>query len=310
MAPLVFGLVATLLLSTAAVAGKPARGGNSPPPNPEIAYRTLSGKSVKLMVANEDGTNATALYSSQTSFVFDLAPRAQRQIAISTGTGAESKLSLLSYTTTGSGTFATTGIVELTPARQGTRIDFSPDGTRIAYACCYDGSSETLAVYDLTDNSVTHWATGDYFWDIAWFRNGASIAFSTLGPTALYELDAPGAEPRLLYAGQGEINVDSSRVHPDRLVVSYNDEAGDARIGMFEAPTASNPEGGFVSTDIANSARAWQGTLNCDDLKLAYGGTQNTSGSQAYYILDLTTGMNTLVSKSANIMLQFWPTCS
>ena len=36
---------------------------------------------------------------------------------------------------------------------------------------------------------------------------------------------------------------------------------------------------------------------------------QNTSGSQAFYVRELDTGITTLVSKNSNILLQFWPTC-
>jgi hypothetical protein len=266
--------------------------------------RLVSGVSAprRKIVANENNTNAATLYTSPTSFFFDVAPRAQRQIAISTGRGAASKLSLLTYAVTGSGTFATSGIVDLTSAREGTRIDFSPDGTKIAYACCFDGTNETLAVYDLDTGAITPWATGPFFWDFAWFRDGASIAYSTIAPTQLHELTGPGATPQLLYSGQGEINVDSSRIDPDRLVVSYNDTSGNARTGLFKG-------GAFVDPDIANSARSWQGTLNCTDTKLAYMGVQNTSGSQAFYIRELSSGITSQVSKNSNILLQFWPTC-
>jgi hypothetical protein len=86
-------------------------------------------------------------------------------------------------------------------------------------------------------------------------------------------------------------------------VVSYNDTAGDARIGLWE-------NGSFTNPDLASSARSWQGNLNCGDTKLAYMGVQNTSGSQAFYIRESNTGVTSRVSKSANILLQFWPTCS
>ena len=77
-------LVAALLLSSAvpAIAGKPGPGGGSPPPNTEVGYRVLSGKSVKLMVANADASNAVSLYTSPTSFSFDLGPRSTNAIAI------------------------------------------------------------------------------------------------------------------------------------------------------------------------------------------------------------------------------------
>ncbi len=293
-----FSLVLTL---AAAKPGGGGGGGSAPPPNPQIAYRLLSGKTVKLVVANEDNSNQATLYSSPRSFTFDLAPRSQRQIALSTGSGATAKLSLLSYDVTGSGTFATTGIVDLAPARDITRMDFSPDGRKIAYACCFDGTNETLAVYNLDDGTVTPWATGPFFWDFAWFRDGNSIAYSSHNPASLYELTGPGAEPILLYSGHGEINVDSSRQFSGRLVVSYNDYPGDARIALWED--------GIIDPDLASSNRSWQGTLSCDDTKLAYMGVQNTSGSQAFYIRDLSTGLTSMVSKNSNILLQFWPTC-
>ena len=288
------------------VAAKPGGGGGSSPtpPNPQIAYRLLSGKSVKLIVANEDNTNQATLYTSPRAFRFDLAPRAQRQIALSTGTGAASKLSLLTYTQTGSGTFATTSIVDLAAAREGTRSEFSPDGRKIAFACCFDGSSETLAVYDLDTNTITHWATAEFFWDFAWFKDGNSIAYSTVIPIEVRELTGPGAEPILLHsASAGQIDLDSARTNPNQLVISNND-SGFGRIALWEDGS------GIIDPDMVNSNKSWQGTLNCDDTKLAYMGVQNNSGSQAFYIRDLTNGLTSLVSKNSNIFLQFWPTCS
>jgi hypothetical protein len=300
----VSAILATLLLSSASFAAKPP---SSPPSsaNPQIAYRMLSGKAVKLIVADENNTNASTLYTGAGSFTFDLGPRAQRQIAIADGTANNVDLKLLTYTTTGSGTFAPSSVVTLTSARRGTAIDFSPDGTRIAYACCSDGNTEKLAVYNLTDGSITYWATDVFFWDIAWFRGGTTLAYATLIPLEVREVTAPEATPQLLYSnGQGELSLDSSRTNPNRLVISYNDTTGAARIGLWEDGS------GFLNSDLANSARSWQGTLNCDDTKLAYLGVQNTSGSQAFYIRNLNSGVTSQVSKNSNILLQMWPSCS
>jgi len=296
--------IAATLLSSASFAAKPPP---SPPPsaNPQIAYRMLSGKSVKLIVADENNSNTSTLYTGASSFTFDLGPRAQRQIAIADGTANNVDLKLLTYTTTGSGTFAPSSVVTLTSARRGTAIDFSPDGTKIAYACCSDGNTEKLAVYDLTNGSITYWATDVFFWDIAWFRGGTTLAYATLVPLEVREVTAPDATPQLLYSnGQGELHIDSSRTNPNRLVISYNDTTGAARIGMWEAGT------GFLDSDLARSTKSWQGTLNCDDTKLAYLGAQNTSGSQAFYIRNLTSGVVSLVSKNSNILLQMWPSCN
>lgn len=296
-------VIGTLLLSSASFAAKPS----ASPPNPQVAYRALSGNSVKLMVADENGANASALYASPTSFNFDLAPRAQRQIAITDNT----QLKLLTYTQTGSGSFATSGVVTLASNGRGGSVDFSPDGRKIAYKCCWDGQNEKLVVHDLVDNSVTEWATGPFFWDFAWFRDGASIAYATHGPAELYELSGPGAVPQLLYSsGQGQLYVDSARTHPDRLVLSSNKFPDDAVIGLWQAPTVAEPTGHFIDGNLANSTRSWQGTLSCEDRKLAYMGVQNTSGSQAFYIRDLSTGLVSLFSKNSNILLQFWPTCN
>lgn len=298
-------VVGSLLLSSAAFAAKPPPPSPSPPPNPQIAYRLLSGKSIKLIVANENNTGASTLYSSATPFTFDLAPRAQRQIAIVDGPFSAPSLKLLTYTTNATGGFAPGTVTTLGPARSGSAIDFSPDGTKIAYACCSDGEKEQLVVQDIATGAKTVWAEAPYFWDVSWFRNGASLVYATLIPLEVREIAAPMAEPQLLYSnGQGEIYIDSSRTNPDRLVISYNDTSGAARIGLWQAG------GGFVDSDLARSARSWQGTLNCDDTKLAYMGVQNTSGSQAFYIRDLNTTATSLVSKNSNILLQFWPTCS
>lgn len=299
MRHVILTVIGSLLTAAPAATGKPP----ASPPNPEIAYRFFGGNSNKLIVANENGTNASSLYSSTTAFRFDLAPRAQRQIAIIDGPANATVLKLLTYAVNGSGVFVTTNVEVLGPARSGSYVDFSPDGTKIAYACCSDGENEQLVVHDLTNNSKTAWGQSSFYWDISWYRNGNSIAYATLQPLEIRELTSPGASPQLLYShGQGQLYIDSARTNGDRLVISYSDANGSARVGLWQP-------GGFVISDLANSARSWQGTLNCNDTKLAYMGVQNTSGSQAFYIRNLGTGQTSLVSKESNILLQFWPTC-
>jgi hypothetical protein len=295
-------LASILCLSSAspALAGKPGGGGAAS--DPQVAYRLPDGKGVKLVVSTESGANQMVLYKSSTSFDFDMGPRGQQQVAIVDGTQTNASLKLLTYSIN-SGVYVQAGVRTLAPARRGSSADFSPDGKKIAYACCWDGTNEKLAVYDLTDDSITYWATQPFFWDITWFRGDASIAYSS--ERELYEIAGAGAAPQFLFAGHpgGQIDVDSSRTDPDALVISYNDTAGNARIGLWK-------NGSFLNSDLANSARSWVGTLNCDDTKLAYGGVQNNSGSQAFYVRNLNTGVVTPTSKNANILLQFWPTCS
>ena len=188
-------LTGALLIASASFAAKPAQ-----PPStsgPDLGLRLPNGKGTKLVLANENGSNQMTIYTSSTSFRFDLAPRGQRQVAIVDGSSSSSVLKLLTYTIN-SGVYVQSSLQTLAASRSGSNVDFSPDGTKIAYVCCSNGTTEKLVVYDLTDSSITEWATDDYFWDFAWYKDGSAIAYSKLLPLALYELSGPGAAPQLL----------------------------------------------------------------------------------------------------------------
>ena len=294
--------VGSALLCSASFAAKPPPPPPSPSSSPQVAYRLPDGRGTKLVVSAESGANQMTLYKSSTSFRFDLAPRGQQRIAIVDG--SPRTLKLLNYIINTFGVYVPGAIDPLGGAGTSGAVDFSPDGTKIAYACCGNDSNQ-LMVHDIATGAKTLWAEGPYFWDIAWFRDGASIVYSTLLPLEVREVTAPMAEPQLLYSTGpgGQLDVDSARTNPNRLVISYNDAQGSGRIGLWEDGT------GMVDPDLASSAKSWQGTLNCEDKRLAYMGVQNTPGSQAFYVRELISGITTLVSKNSNILLQFWPTC-
>ena len=296
----VSSLIGALLVSSVSFAAKPPPSPPPPSSGPDLGLRLPNGKGTKLVLANENGSGQMTIYTSPTSFRFDLAPRALQKVAIIDGSSSASQLKLLSYSIN-SGVYVQSGVQDLAPARSGSPVDFSPDGSKIAYVCCSNGTTEKLVVYDRGDGSITEWATADYFWDVAWYKGG--LAFSRMLPIRLYAISGPGANPELLWTGQGELTLSSANTDTDALVLSYNDTSGAARIGLWK-------DGSFVNSDLANSAQSWWGSLNCTDTKLVYGGVQNTSGSQAYYVRDLTTNSTTLTSKNSNVMPQFWPTCS
>jgi hypothetical protein len=292
-----------------AAASKPSGGGGTShgsTPNPEIAYQSSSGNTFKLIVANEDGTNANTLYSSSAPLRFDLAPRAQHQIAISISSTTDPAIVLLSYDVTGTGAFAATGTTRIASARRGTFVDFSPDGTKLAFACCSNGQTETLVVYDLTTNTTTPWATDTFFWDVAWFRGGNSIAYSvpnadgSAGDT-LYEVPGPGMMPQPLLKDSSEIYFDAARTDPDALVVNYHDATGNALTGLWR-------NGSFVDPNLANNTVSLFSELSCNDKELAYLGPPNNS--PAWYIRDLGTGLTRLFSRTYYHWVQFWPTCN
>ena len=308
MQRVVCAVLAACLFSSASFAAKPP---SASPANPQVAYVVLSGKSVKLMVADENGANASALYSSPTSFRFDLAPRSQQQVAIN---GRDGTLRLLTYTTSGTGALTATGSpVALASATSGTTLDFSPDGRRIAYSCCDGGGPQKLMVYDLDTQAATEWATVEFVWDVAFFRGGASIAYgepSTTGGQDLYEITAPGATPTLLYHDRADSYFDAARTNPNALVLDYHDAAGNAFVGLWQAPVGTETQGHFLEPNLTNRSIAFFGTLNCRDDKLAYMSSTTPSGGQVFFIRNLVTNQDSLFAKASNMQLQFWPTCS
>jgi len=294
-----------ILLCGTAIAGKPSGGGGgSPPPNPDIAYEQLSGNSNKLIVSASNGTNASTLYTGASAFRFDLGPRSQRQIALVDST-VGATVRLLTYSQTGTGAFATTSNVSLTAARRGSNVDFSPDGTKLAYACNPNGiDSEQLCVYDLSTQAVTVWGSDSFYWDLAWFRNGTSVVYSTEdsdGMSRLHEIAGPGQAPQVIFTTRGDLDLDASRTNPNALVLSYHDSAGNAVIGLWQ-------DGNFIDPNLAHSSVGFYGELSCDDKQLVYLGPPNTSPD--WYIRDLTTGLSTTFSKQYLHWVQFWPTCS
>jgi len=299
-------VVIAVSLCPPAIAGKPSGGGGSTAPNPQIAYEVLSGKSNKLVVSDENGTNASTLFSSALAFHFDLAPRSQHQIAI---VDSSSALRLLTYGVTGTGAFATTANVVLDTGayapRRNSNVDFSPDGTKLAYACNSNGvDSEHLCVYDLTAQSASEWGTDSFYWDLAWFRGGGAIAYSTEdadGVTRLHEIDGAGATPQVIFETRSDLYLDASRTNANALVLDYHDTAGNALIGLWQ-------DGNFIDPDLAHSSVGFFGETNCRDDELAYLGPPNTSPD--WYIRSLTSGLSTTFSKTYLHWVQFWPTCS
>lgn len=306
MRHVVAAVAGAILISSALFAAKP------PPSsaNPQVAFISGSGNSVKLMVANENGANAHVLYSSTAGFRFDLAPRSQRQVSIN---GRDGWLRLLSYTQSSNGTLSATGApAALTPATSGTSHDFSPDGRNIAYACCDGGGPQKLMVFNLDTNTATEWVTTSFVWDVAFFRGGSAIAYVEPGANNMYdiyEISGPGQTPRKIFSTSGDIYFDSARTNPDALVLTYRPNPSNPTIGLWRAPSALESEGTFLVPNLTNRTVAFYPTLNCDDTKLAYMSSTTPAGGQVFFIRNLTTNQDAVFSKTSNIQLQFWPTC-
>jgi len=304
-------LVLLGLLSTASFAAKPPP---TPPPTPssQVAYRTLSGKSVKLVVADQSGANASTLYTSPTSFNFDLAPRWQQQVAINARDGM---LRLLSYSVGSSGALTADGpAVPLVQATSGTNLAFSGDGRRIAYSCCDGGGQQKVMVYDLDTQIATKWADANFVWDVAFLREGGtSVVYgdpNNSGGQDLFEVTAPGDTPKLLFHDRTNFYFSASNANPNAIATEYHDAAGNAYVGLWQAPVGDQTEGHFLVPNLTNRSIAFFPELNCDDTKLAYMSSTTPAGGQIFFIKDFTTNQDSVFAKQSNILLQFWPTCS
>lgn len=176
-------LVTASLIATSAQALKP--GGSPTPPNQQVAYRLANNSSVSLLFANEDGSATSTVYTGRVPFRFDLGPPVQgvRNVAVvqQPATGTVGTVFLVPTSVNTSGLLVGGTPQQVGTARGSSNVSFSPDGTKLAYACCSDGQQESLVVKDLLSGAVTTWARAPYFWDIQWFRGGNSLAYATLG---------------------------------------------------------------------------------------------------------------------------------
>lgn len=303
-----WALVGSLLLSSASFAAKPPSSSS----NPQVAYVTFAGTKVQLKVADVTGANTQSLYTSDAPFRFDLAPRGQKQVALN---GRDGMLRLLTYTTNSTGQLTAAGpAMDLTPSVGGQNVAFSRDGGRIAYACCQNGDTQALMVYDLGTGIATKWADINFLWDVAFLRTGGtSLVYGepdNTGGQNLYEITAPGATPKLLYHDRSNFYFSAANVNLDAIVTEYHDANGNAFVGLFQAPVGTETEGRFLVPNLTNRAMAFFPELSCDDQKLAYMSSTTPSGGQVFFIKDLATGLDTTFAKLSNIQLQFWPTCN
>lgn len=296
------GFAAALLLATnPATAGKPG----STTFEPELAYTLLTG-STELHLTDATGAKSTTVYSVRQNLDIDLAPRLQHQIAI----GELNTLKLLTYSVDSSGV-KTTSIVPLyTAATRIDDVDFSPDGSKIAFV----ENFTRLMVYDLSQpagpTNPIEWISdpGGFIGQVTWYKNGAAIAY--MGPLGtgsdqvIYEITGPGgARTPLLQEPQFDW-IDVSHADPDALVVTYNRPGPQGpRAGLWKG-------GGYVNDSLAGNVFTDFASLSCDDSKLVYG-TPDNKGQLIWYIRSLPNGPATLYTKTLRVRnVQFIPTCA
>jgi Tol biopolymer transport system component len=146
--------------------------------NPTVAYTKMSGTTLSIFLANEDGSRAVPVYSTKKAIgAIDIAPGGGR-IAFSQPDG----LRVLSYTASNSG--IAVGSITLLDSGIVGAVDFSPDGSRIIYAVHpTTASTKEIRVVSATGGAHTTLMTGDngntvIGEDVAWLRSGVSFVFT------------------------------------------------------------------------------------------------------------------------------------
>jgi WD40 repeat protein len=287
---------ALLLTTTPLAAGKPG----STTFDPEIAYTILTG-STELRVTDATGSKSATLYSVRENINIDVAPRSQHQVAIS----EINTLKLLTYASDSTGV-RTTSIDSIYSggSERVDRVDFSPDGSKVAFA---QGATK-LMVLDLTQplgsGNPLQWAQDPIFvGELTWYKGGTAIAYVD-GNANVLEVSGPGATPTLLLHEPNIDLIDASRTDPDALLVTYNRPGPQGpKAGLWKA-------GAYINETLTGSTFTDFATLSCDDTKLVYG-TPDTKGQLIWRIRDLTSGADTLYTKTLRVrQTQFVPTCA
>jgi len=167
--------------------GANSNAGKSPPPppepyNPQILYTsgTQGGRTTTLYVANADGTDAVALYSTGNLIgQFKFAP-ANRIVFIEQNT-----LKVLSYAVSSQGVTTTNvGTLTAQQPRNTLRLDVSPDGTELLFT--EDTATANITAVWLVSMSggtpqMLSLLPGTYF-DAVWANSNSRIAVLQLGP--------------------------------------------------------------------------------------------------------------------------------
>lgn len=163
--------------SATAMAGKP--GGGTGTYDPAIAYTAYQGSLASIYVANADGTNAVAVYSTRRGSVgkVDFVPGSGSgggQIVFGDGPYA---ISVLSYTTSTSG-ITTTGIRNLvTESSMIYYSDVSPDSQYVLYGVSDGNNTDAIKVVPLAPNGTPILiARGTTIQSAVWSRDVTRIA--------------------------------------------------------------------------------------------------------------------------------------
>lgn len=265
---------ALIALATPATTARPSGGGGLA--NPQIAFvkSSTSGRR-QLMIANDDGSSATAIYTTNQLMRVEL--------------GSDGMV----YFTDGPrfGRIPVTGgspqwLFE-TSSRLGGNMDLSPDGSSLAW---WDSVNGTLNRYHIGTGQQQLVSAAPQLLDLSFDRTGANIIFNLAVGNGNYEFMIVSASggTAIPYGLSGPFtNFDAS--HQDStLVVTIQPPATAPVLGLWE-PGMSGP---------ISLVPGYNGTYRCDDSAIMF---QRVVGSGSTIFRRSSSGNITTIAKPESV---------
>lgn len=268
-----------LAVASSATAARPAASGTT---SPQIAYvRAGTSGSRQLMVANEDGSGAKAIYASPRMLSGELGP--DGYIYFWDG-GSFNRMPAAGGTR--QPLFDSSGTV----ARHS---DLSKDGRSIAW---YSPNAGMLLRYDIGGQQTPLTATATVL-DLTYDYTGSSIIYVEQVNDTQYEVKsvpATGGTPSSLGLVGGYANVDSA--HADGTLVLTVYQQGVPYLELWKPGMSGS----------MRIAQGYNGTYRCDDSAILF---DRMASSGAALYRRASSGAITLVAKPESIFPSYKPVC-
>jgi Tol biopolymer transport system component len=286
-----------IALSTSALAGKPSHGGggggSTSTTDPQVAYVHISASGTReIRLANEDGTGSAVLAtSSQSDVAVRLAPRAQHQLAYTSGPSVH----LLTYEITSTGVRTVSDVV-VGSDTVGT-LAFSPTGTQIAWL---NPDGNVIYLEDLGSGSTVQLVNSGsaYIADIDFSSDGSHLIYSQTIPPSTTDVQFKS----IPVAGGDSIDLPISGAYFTFRVGHTSDSIAAASWGS-NGPITFFPAGSSSGSVLVNGLHP---ALRCDDRVLMYMTTSRSSEKTLKY--DLTTGLGSTFGTAAYFP-DYFPDC-
>jgi hypothetical protein len=251
--------------------------------DPQIAFVKTSNRGRQLMVANEDGSGATAIYSSTTF----LRPEMGSNGTVYFWEGGQFKR--IAVTGGGAQTLIDTGKPGI-PAS-----DLSPDGTSLAWFSADGGG---IFRYDIATGQQQPVATASNVFDLSFDGSGANIVFNVQVSTYDYEFyivpaSGGGSSP---YGLTGRyFTFDASHIG-STLVISVHPAGGAPYLAAW-APGLSAP---------VKIADGYNPSYRCDDSAIVY---QRVVGGGSMIFRRSSAGAITTIAKQETVFPSYKQPC-